>query len=77
MLECTLNNPIRDKFLSLFENVVLGSLKPFFQLDQQVDISLYLTKAITLCHSTKLAGLKPSIVSSFTLEWLNVHDKKF
>ena len=26
-----------------FENVVLGSLKFFFQLDQQVDISLYRT----------------------------------
>ena len=26
-----------------FENVVLGSLKSFFQLDQQVDISLYRT----------------------------------
>ena len=31
------------KFPSLYENVVLGSPKSFFQLDHQVDISLYLT----------------------------------
>ena len=30
VLECPLYNPIRDKFSSLFENVVLGSLKSFF-----------------------------------------------
>ena len=36
-------NAIREKFPSLLENVVLGSLKSFFQLDHQVDISLYLT----------------------------------
>jgi hypothetical protein len=35
--ECLLYNSIED--------VVLGSLKFFFQLDHQVDISLYLTKA--------------------------------
>ena len=50
MLECPLYNLIRDKFPSLFENVILGSLKSFFQLDHQVDISFYLMEAIALCH---------------------------
>ena len=58
-MECPLSNPIRDKFLSIFENVVLDSLKYYFQLDQ-VDISLYLTKATTLRHSRELVILKPS-----------------
>ena len=60
VLECPLYNSIRDKFQSLFENVVLGSLKSFFQLDHQVDISLYLTEATALRHSRELAGLTPS-----------------
>ena len=34
------NSMIRDKLQSLFENIILGSLKSFFQLDHQVDISL-------------------------------------
>ena len=33
ILECPLYNPIRDKFPSLFKNVVPRSLKSFFQLD--------------------------------------------
>ena len=54
-------NTKRDKFPSLFENVVLEGLKSFFQLDHQVDISLYLTEVATaLCHSRELAGLKPT-----------------
>jgi len=60
MLECPLYNSIRDKFALLFENVVLGSLESFFQLDQKVDISLYLTEATALRHSRKLAGFKPT-----------------
>ena len=33
----------------VFQNVVLGSLKSFFQLNHQVDISMYLTlHSITL-----------------------------
>ena len=48
MLECPLYNSIRDKFQSLFENVVLGSLKSFFQLDHQHDISLYVIEATAL-----------------------------
>ena len=59
MLECLLYKSIKNKFPSLFENVVLGSLKAFFQLDRQVDISLYLTEATTLHHSRELASLKP------------------
>ena len=30
MLECPLDNPIRDKLQSLFEKAILGSLKFFF-----------------------------------------------
>lgn len=55
---CPLHNSIRDKFQSLFEYVVFGSLKPLFRLDHQVDTSLSLshthTKVTTLCHSRKL-----------------------
>jgi hypothetical protein len=46
VLECPLYNPITCKFSSLFENVVLGTLKSLFQLDHRVDVSLYLKKAI-------------------------------
>jgi len=53
VLEC-------PKFPSLFESVVLESLESFFQLDHQVDISLYLTEVTALRHSKKIAGLKPS-----------------
>ena len=59
VLECPLYGPISDKFQSLFEKVILGSLKFFFQLDQQVDISLYLMKATAFCHSRELAGSTP------------------
>ena len=60
MLECPLCNSIRDKFQSLFEKVVIGCLKSFFQLDHQVEINLYLTEAIALCHSKQLANLTSS-----------------
>jgi hypothetical protein len=43
-----------------FENVVLGGPNSFFQLDCQVDISVYMLKATKLYHSRKLVGLKPS-----------------
>jgi hypothetical protein len=58
MLECPLYEPIKDKFTSLFENVVLGSLKPFFQLDHQVDISLFLKEDTALHQFRGLASLK-------------------
>ena len=56
VLECPLYDSIRGKFQSLFDNVVLGSLKPFFQLDHQVDISL----SRRLLFFATLAGLTPS-----------------
>ena len=49
-LVCPLYNPFRDKFPSKFENVVLGSLKSFFQLDQQVNITLF-HRGYCTCHS--------------------------
>ena len=48
VLECPSHNPIRDKIPSIFENVVPKNLKSFFQLDHQVDISLYLTETTVL-----------------------------
>ena len=56
MLERPLYNLIRDKFHSLFEKVVLGDLESLFQLDHQLDISMYLTEATTLRFSRELAG---------------------
>ena len=50
MLECPYMILLEKKMPSLFGNVVLGSLKSFFQLDHQVDISLYLTEATALRH---------------------------
>jgi hypothetical protein len=57
VVKCPLYNPIRDKFPSLFENIVPRN---FFQLDQHVNISLALTDASTLHHSREFIGLKPS-----------------
>ena len=59
---CPLYNSIKDKFQTLYENVLLLSItfKSFFQLDHEVDISLYIMEATTLRHPTKLANLKPS-----------------
>ena len=37
VLECPIT-PIRDKFSSLFENVVLGSLESFFHMEHRVDV---------------------------------------
>ena len=65
-----------DKFAPLFENVVLRSLKSFFQLKDQVDIRLYLTdsQATTLHHSNELLGLKPSrcIVSPISIHFISL-----
>lgn len=62
MSECPLYNPaILDKFPSIFQNAILGSPKSFFQSDHEVGISLYLTEVTPLCHSKKLASLKPSL----------------
>jgi len=64
VLERPLYYFIRDKFQSIFEKVtvVLGSLDSFFQLDQQVDVSLYLKEATALHHFGGLAGLTQTIV---------------
>ena len=56
MLECPLYNSIGNNLFPLLQNVVLGtSLKSYFQLGHQFDISLkvwyYLNKAITLCYT--------------------------
>ena len=59
VLKCPLYNPIRDKFPSLFENVEPESLKSFFQLDQQVNFSLYPTVATIVRHTRELIDLKP------------------
>ena len=55
-----LYNLIRNKFSSLCKSVVLGSFRSFFQLNHQVDISLYLTEATALRHSREVVGLEPS-----------------
>ena len=57
MLEFPYIHPIKDKCPSLFKNVILGSLKSFFNLDHQVDINLYLTEATSLRHSKELVGV--------------------
>ena len=56
LLEC----PLLDISFLLFENVILGSLKSFFQLDPQVDVGHYVTKLTALCYFKKLACLAPS-----------------
>ena len=58
VLKCPYITPLETS-LSLFENVLLGSRKSFLQLDHQVDINLYLTKASALRHSRALVGVKP------------------
>jgi hypothetical protein len=55
VMECHLY--IRDKFPSLFEDVVPGCLKSFFHLDHEVDVSLYLTESTTLCDFRELASM--------------------
>ena len=55
VLECPLYDSIRDRFLSLFENAVLGSVESFYQLDHRVDISRYFTEECALCYSTEVA----------------------
>ena len=61
VLECPLYDPIRDKFPSLVENVVLGSLKSFFQMDHQDDISLFLLEATAFLPLWKFSCLKPPL----------------
>ena len=67
---------MRDRFPLLFENAILLSLEPCFQLDHQADIGLYLTKATALHNSSEWIGLKPSRItfspiSDHFISWLN------
>lgn len=59
MLECTLYNSVRNTFRSLYENVVLGSLKYVIHLHHRVDTNLYPTEATTLYYFKDLVGLTP------------------
>ena len=54
VLNYPLYNYIRDKFSSLFQNDVEGSLKSCFQSDHQVDITLYLTDATAIHYSREI-----------------------
>ena len=66
VFKCPLCNLLEISFhhyLLLFENVVPGSLKSFFQLNLQVEICLYLTEATALHHSRELICLKPDLLS--------------
>ena len=47
-----LNVSIREKFQSLFEKVVFGILKSFFQVDHQVEINFYVADAKLLYSAT-------------------------
>ena len=55
MLKCPLYTSIRIRFPSLFQNVVLGSLKSFVQLKHQLDLSCKLMDAIALHHSREFS----------------------
>ena len=77
-LDCPYITPLDIIFPSLFENVVLGKHKSFFQLDHQVDISLHLIGATTLRHSRELASLTPSWCAfSPTSLWLPALQNSF
>ena len=81
VLECPLCNPTRVTFPFIFENRVLGILKPSFHMDHQVDIRLYLTEATTLHHYKEPISLKSSsctcnpnsLLTSNTLRSISFH----
>jgi hypothetical protein len=60
MLECTSTTTSRDRIPSLFQNLVVGSLKSYFQLTYQFDISRYFTEATALHYYRELTFLTPS-----------------
>jgi hypothetical protein len=60
----------RNMFPFMFQTVVLGSLKPFCQMDHQIDISRCLTKASALCYSEKSVFLTPTCCTSSTTSLL-------
>lgn len=53
MLEFPFYNSIRERLILLFQTVVLGSLKTFYQLDHQVDFISVLVSQTPL-HSITL-----------------------
>ena len=69
------------KVSSLFENVVLGSLKSYFQVEHQHDNNIYLTKVKALHHSRESTGWKLlwcnlvslAFMAYMTLESISVH----
>ena len=65
MLECPLYNPITNKLLSLFEDVIPGNLKSFFQLDQQLGIG-----ECPRSHSWFLDFFGASIINFLINLWL-------
>lgn len=71
VLECPLYNSIRDMFSSLFHNIiVLGILKSFYQLDHQIDTSLwnaYLAEANALRYLKEIP-----LITSFSI-WCTSH----
>ena len=76
MLECPLYKVIRDKFLSIFKNVVLGSLKSFAESAHQVDISLYLMEDTILHHSKEWTCLKLSSCTFSPISFFGFPDSK-
>lgn len=66
VLKCPLYNPITNQFLLQFENVMLGTLKSSFQLNHQVDISLYLKEATALCPFQRISWFE-TIITYFLI----------
>ena len=60
VFECPLSNTIRNRFPFLYLNVVLGSLKSFFQQNHKLDMSMYLIETSALHYSRELAFLTTS-----------------
>jgi hypothetical protein len=70
VLKYPLYKSILIDFHLLFEKVVSGSLKSFFELDNQVKTSVYLTEATALHHSKELAVLAFQTKNSVSFhEW--------
>ena len=61
VFECSQYNPVKDKFPSLFENVVLGSLESLFESNHQLTLVSISRRLLHVPHhSRELVGLKPS-----------------
>ena len=55
-------NFIREKFQSLLEKAILGSIKSFFWLDHLSNISLYLTKATAIRLSREISHFNTTLM---------------